>query len=404
MISRFINLSTLLDNGLSAFLLGPRGVGKSILSQEFLALAESKGVETFFIDLLSLKNQIRYLQHPELFRTDIEYRLQTPTSRRKSERLIVLIDEIQKSPQLLDEVHYFLERYPNGRIQFILTGSSSRKLKRSGANLLAGRAIQILLHPLTALETKINLERALQYGTLPRYYLQEQATDQLLEAYVETYLKEEIQEERLVRRLDSFHRFLSIAAQMNGKGVKFSAIGREARISDNTVRDYYSILTDTLLAYELPSWSRSVRKQMISPSRYYFFDCGVLNTILGEQSIAVTPGNRRYGYLFENYIVTEFLRENDYLKTRWKYHYWHTRDGKEVDLVLSRGMANNPIGIEIKSADNVTDEDLEGLRAFGTEYPKASLYCVARVPNPYNLGRIKVLPWENAFGEILQST
>lgn len=399
MISRYINLLKLLENNASAFLLGPRGTGKSKLSKLFLQNKEIAGSKVLTIDLLSLRQQQRYSENPSIFRTDIEYQLtdtKTP--------LVVLIDEVQKLPMLLDEVHYFLEEYPRGSIQFLLTGSSARKLKGGGANLLAGRALSLALHPLSLLELKINLERALQFGTLPRFYLEQEQTELLIESYVETYLKEEIQSERVVRRLEPFQRFLSVAAQMNGKLINYSEIARQTKISDQTVRDYYSILVDTHLVFELPAWNRSVRKQIAQSSRFYFFDCGVLNGILGEQSLLVQPGTNKYGMLFENYIITEFFRQNDYLKSRKKFYSWRTSQNEEVDLVIDFGLNNPPIAVEIKSSVHVNQDDLRHLNIFKLEHPEAKLFCIARVASPYTEGNVTILPWETGITEILSST
>jgi predicted AAA+ superfamily ATPase len=397
MISRHLKLSELLGNTLSAFLLGPRGTGKSKLSEAYLAQQQLAGKQTLSINLLSLRQQARYTQHPELFRSDIEFQLNASDL-----PLLVLIDEVQKLPVLLDEVHYFLEQYPRGRIQFLLTGSSARKLKRSGANLLAGRALSLSLHPLSLLELPLNLEKALQHGTLPLYYLEQQQTSLLLEAYVETYLKEEVQAERLVRRLEPFQRFLEVAAQMNGKPVNYSACARDVGVSDYAIRDYYSILVDTYLLFEVPAWARSTRKQLSKTSRFYFFDCGVLNALLNEQSLQVLPGNRRYGNLFETFVVGEFFRQNEYLQTRRKFYWWHTTTNEEVDLVLDRGLQLAPIAIEIKSADSVDASDVEGLLSFESENQGARLFCVCRTSSPYSLGKVTVLPWNSGITEILR--
>lgn len=214
------------------------------------------------IDLLSLAEQSRYTLHPELFRRDIQHQMAVSTG-----HVLVVVEEVQKVPALLDEVHFFLESADKERIQFLLTGSSGRKIRRGAANLLAGRAASLTLHPLSVLETDIHLERALQYGTLPRFYLSSEDPSLLLEAYVDTYLKEEVQSERLVRALAPFHRFLTVAAQMNGKPINFSALGRDVGVSDQTARDYYAIMLDTYLAWELPAWTRSARKQVRSAIR-----------------------------------------------------------------------------------------------------------------------------------------
>lgn len=401
MISRYHNLSQLLGKSHSAFLFGPRGVGKSHLAGEFLDLVKRRGGSaTFQIDLLSLKQQSRYAQHPELFRTDIELQLQLAG---ETKRLLVFIDEIQKLPVLLDEVHYFLESKYKSRIRFLLTGSSARKLKRGGANLLAGRAISLALHPLSLLEIPLNLERALRFGTLPRYYLEDDQTALLLESYVDTYLREEIQSERLVRALAPFQLFLSIAAQMNGEPINYSKIGREASISDQAVRDYYSILVDTHLAFELPAWTRSARDQTTKAPKFYIFDCGVLNALCGELQVEVSPSTRRYGDLFETFVITEFFRQRDYLQLRNNFAFWRTNRGKEVDLVIDRGLRRPPVGIEIKSADYVQSDSLKSLQLFGAEFPEAPLFCICRTAQPYTIEGVRILPWESGVTNVLRS-
>lgn len=396
MISRDCNLSKTLGKSTSGFLLGPRGSGKTTLAAEFRRDAEAQGSSVVEIDLLSLAQQSRYTLHPELFRQDIAYELA-----KRSGHLLVIIDEVQKLPSLLDEIHYFLESRDKDRIQFLLTGSSARKIRRGAANLLAGRAASLNLHPLSALEIDLHLERALQFGTLPKFYLSASDPSLLLEAYVDTYLKEEIQSERVVRALASFHRFLAVAAQMNGKPVNFSALGRDVGVSDQTARDYFSIMLDTYLAWELAAWTRSARKQVRSSSKFYLFDCGVLNVLLGDLHSPVLPRNRRFGALFESFIVTEFFRQRDYLRSRRALHYWQSASGHEVDIVIDRGLANPPIAVEIKSSDDVAPSKLQSLRAFEREYPSARLVCLSRTERPYMHEGVEVMPWGTAIKELL---
>jgi predicted AAA+ superfamily ATPase len=218
---------------------------------------------------------------------------------------------------------------------------------------------------------------------------------------VDTYLKEEIQNERLVRNLYPFHKFLQIAAQMNARPINYSAIARDVGLSDYAVRDYYSILVDTYLAFELPAWERSVRKRLKRASKFYFFDCGIVNAISGELSLEVRPGNRRYGSLFENFIIVEFFRQMDYRRKRKSLFYWEVNNTHEVDLLIDRGIAQPPIAIEIKSASEVGEDKIKGLRQFKKDHIDAELYCISRTKNPYEIDGIKVLPWEIAFDEIL---
>jgi uncharacterized protein len=396
MISRFLDLASLLAHGHSAFLLGPRGTGKTMLSQAFLKRKAREGSTVIHIDLLSLKEQARYVQDPGLFRSDINHALQTSSS-----QIVVLIDEVQKVPSLLDEVHYFLES-ERTRCQFLLTGSSARKLKRGGANLLAGRALSLALHPLCLLDLPLVLDRVLQFGSLPRYYLEQHEAPLLLDAYVETYLKEEIQAERLVRKLEPFHRFLQLAAQMNGRLLNHTTIAKELRLSDQAVRDYYSILSDTLLGFSLPAWSRSVRKQLTAAPRFYFFDTGVLNAMKGEHILKPNPSTRRYGELFESFIIAEFFRQNSYLSARRSFFHWRVSSGvDEVDLVIDMGLHIPPIAIEIKSAESVDSSDLRSLTSFKREFPDAELYCVCRTSHAYTEGDVEILPWETGVTTIL---
>jgi predicted AAA+ superfamily ATPase len=431
MISRYASLPNLVGNQHSAFLLGPRGVGKTSLLRAFCGDAERSGRRVLFLDLLNLRTLSRYTNDPGLFRDDITFALG------ESDSVLVCVDEVQKAPFLLDEVHYALERFvvrgdsdskesgvaERRRVQFILSGSSARKLRRSGANLLAGRALSCALHPLSELDTPLHLERALQWGTLPRYYLGDGGDDVvtagLLDGYVATYLSEEVLAERLVRRLEPFHRFLALAAQMNGQLINFSSIAREIRISDQSVRDYYTILTDTLLAFELPAWSRSIRRQLSLSPRFYFFDCGVMNALLGEQSVAPVAGTGRFGCLFEAFVVAEFFRQKDYLSIRRSLFSWRTQRGEsEVDIVIDRGLHAPPIGIEIKSADRILPEDIAHMAALAAEFPDAPLYCICRTERPYRIELeekalksidvkkppvVDVLPWESGITQVLLS-
>jgi predicted AAA+ superfamily ATPase len=396
MISRQLNLLKTLGKNTSSFLLGPRGTGKTTLANSFAQEVQRLGRAVISINLLSLSEQSRYTLHPELFRRDIQYQIDSSTK-----DLLIIVDEVQKVPAILDEVHYFLESPHKDRLQFLLTGSSGRKIKRGAANLLAGRAASLTLHPLAAMEVDVHLERALQYGTLPRFYLEPENPSLLLEAYVDSYLKEEIQSERLVRSLAPFHRFLTVAAQMNGKPINFSALGRDVGVSDQTARDYYLIMLDTYLAWELPAWTRSTRKQVRGASKFYLFDCGILNVLLGDSQARVLPGNRRHGSLFESYMITEFFRQRDYLRCRRGLYYWQSASGHEVDLVIDRGISRDPIAIEIKSSNDVAPTKLNSLRAFKREYPNARLVCISRAERSYNHDEVEVLPWKIAIQELL---
>ncbi len=391
MVKRYLNLDMLLGKTRSSFLFGPRGVGKTMLSLEFV---KSK-CNTFMVDLFNYEVFTRYLTLPGLFRKEIEHKLE-------SGALTVFVDEIQKIPALLDEIHSLIEQNKT-RIQFLMTGSSARKLKRGGANLLAGRAWTLNLHPLTDRECKIDLKRALQFGTLPAIYLQDEVPERTLKAYVETYLKEEIMQEAILRRIDKFIRFLDVAGQMNGEPVNFTKIARDCGVSTKTAIDFFSILTDTLLAFRIEGWTHSIRKQLCQSPKFYFFDCGVLNAINGELKSELKEGSYRFGKLFETFVVQELIRLNDYTESGYHFYYWRTNTGLEVDIILSKNYSEPPIAIEIKSSNSPTERDMHALKSFKSENKKAILYCICLCPKPYRLGNITVYPWRQAMEKIFPS-
>ncbi len=389
MINRILNIQERLGEKRSTFLFGPRGIGKTFLAKLFIAdQAHSKA-----IDLLNLDIYRRYLTEPELFRKELEKSIPEKGT------LSVLIDEVQKLPGLLDEVHHLLEKH-KGKIRFLLTGSSARKLKRGGANLLAGRAWTMKLHPLTSKEVELDLHRALRFGTLPAIYLEDDAPARSLKAYVETYLKEEIFQESLVRQNENFIRFLDVAGQCNGEPANFAQIAKDCGVSPKTAQDYFSILIDTMIAFRIEGWSYSIRKQLRQAPKFYLFDCGVLNAIRGELDTELKTSSYRYGKLFETFLIGEMIRLNDYAETDFRFFYWRTNSGMEVDCVLSKGASSAPIAIEIKSRPDPKEGDFKALLAFASENPKAKLYGLCTTPNAYDLGPVKVLPWQDALDKL----
>lgn len=392
MINRLLSLTKILKGARSAFLFGPRGVGKTSLARQFL-LSSAAVLEA---DLLKHDLFSRYATNPGLFRREVEIQLERVKNK---DILTVFIDEVQKLPALLDEVHSLLEDY-KGRVRFLLTGSSARKLKRGGANLLAGRAWTLRLHPLTHLESVSDLSRALQVGTLPAIYLQDESPERTLKAYVETYLKEEIMQEALVRKVEGYMRFLDVAGQMNAEPVNFTKIARDCGVSTKTAQEYLAILVDTLIAFRLEAWTYSIRKQLRHGPKIYFFDCGILNAIRGELAVELKPSSYRYGKLFETFIVQELIRLNDYGEAGYRFYYWRTNTGLEVDVVLSRGVADAPIAIEIKSTAAPREKDLRALQSFRSENKKTILYCLSNSPRAYKLGPITVYPWKEGLAKI----
>ncbi|MBI4473484.1 MAG: ATP-binding protein [Acidobacteria bacterium] len=388
-----MNLSSLLPADQSCFLFGPRGVGKTHLVEDFLVNAGA----SWKANLLEEDLYSRYLTQPSLIRHEVESHLRSIGG--AVPRLTVFIDEVQRLPNLLNEVHALIERH-RGKIRFILTGSSARKLRRGGANLLAGRAWTLHLHPLTHRESVTDLMRALQYGTLPGIYLSESAPERALRAYVQTYLKEEIRQEAMLRRIDGFVRFMDVAGQTNGEPVNFTKIGRDCGVSTKTVQDYYSILVDTLVAFRLDGWSHSVRKQLRQQPKFYWFDCGVLNAIRGELGAAPPESSSRFGNLFETWVIQEMIRLNDYAETDYRFHYWRTNTGMEADIVLSHDATHAEKAIEIKSGTAPVLQDVRGLISFQSENPGTEIWCVCRTPRVYTIGAVQFLPWKDALAKL----
>ncbi|MFN0061866.1 MAG: ATP-binding protein [Myxococcaceae bacterium] len=389
MVNRLLSLE-LLSPGQSCFLLGPRGTGKTFLVESFLAAGVAR--ESFAsINLLEEDTFTRYVARPSRMREELEQQLtRHPTP------FTVFIDEVQRIPALLNEVHSLIERY-KGRIRFILTGSSARKLKRAKANLLGGRAWNFHLHPLTHRESVDSLERALHLGTLPAVYLDANSPERTLRAYVQTYLKEEIREEALVRRVDAFVRFLDVAAQANGEPINFTKVGLDCGVSTKTAQEYFSILEDTLIVHRLDGWSRSARKQLTQQPKFYWFDNGVLNSVRGELSDAPREGSSRFGSLFETWVIQEMIRLNDYQETDFRFHHWRTNTNMEVDIVVSKNGLNPLYGIEIKSGTSPRLEDVKGLLSFQTDFPQAKLFCFCRAPQAYRLEAVEFLPWREGL-------
>lgn len=362
-----------------------------MLSKAYL----KKARRSLVIDLLKSDEYLRYLHEPWRIRAEIQRELE------RAESLVVLIDEVQKVPLLLDEVHWCIEEFPE-RTSFLLTGSSARKLKRQQVNMLAGRARRLHLHPLSQLEIALDLGRALTFGTLPVLWKAQGRQTALLNAYVETYLKEEIIQEAVVRRVDVFSRFLELAAQMNGEPINFTRIARTCRVSTKTAQEYFEILVDTMLATRVDGWSASVSKQLLQQPKFYFYDCGVINALTGDLGGELKKGSYRYGRLFETWILQEMVRTSDYLELGLKFCYWKTHHGQEVDFVLSRTFHKPLAAIEVKSSDRPDASDFAGLRAFASDYPQVPQYCFCQTPRAYREGNVAVVPWQDG-PEVLRS-
>ena len=332
MIDRLAKLS----KSNSFFILGPRGSGKSTLIKSKYLTKHS-----LYIDLLHPQTEDRYRINPQLLAEKAKAR---PTLR------WVIIDEVQKNPKLLDVVHHLIE---TTKIKFILSGSSARKLKRGGANLLAGRAFVFHLYPFSFIELnrKFDLQNMLQWGSLPKLlkFKKDQNKKEYLTAYSLTYLKEEVQLEQIVRKISPFRKFLEIAAQMNGKIINYSKIASDVGVDSTTVQNYYSILEDTLLGFPLMPYHLSVRKSQRQSPKFYLFDTGVCRALNRTLNIPLTPQTYAYREAFEHFIILEFIKLSEYLRKDWRFSYLLTKDRAEIDLIVSRS-GQKTLCIEIKSS------------------------------------------------------
>jgi predicted AAA+ superfamily ATPase len=374
----------------SFFLFGPRGTGKSTLLNQVFDLKNSKKV--LYLDLLDPSYEKDFARTPERL-IEIIDAYKTPPE-------WVVIDEIQKIPKLLDVVHKLIFEK---KIKFALTGSSARKLKRDSANLLAGRAFSFYLHPLSFYELKkdFNLHDVLSYGSLPEVFALEDEKDKkrYLLTYVQTYIKEEILVEQLVRNIDPFRAFLEVAAQVNTEIINYTTMAKEAQTTSKNIERYFSILNDTMLGFFLEPYSRSVRARQKQAPKFYFFDTGVVRAISNEINQKLLPKTFSYGKLFEQNIICEFIRLDHYLETNWKFSYLRTGAGVEIDLIIEKSK-NDFVLIEIKSTDTVNDEHLSSLKTLGSEFKNAKKYLLCSEKKSRLVSGIKVMNWMDGIREI----
>lgn len=376
----------------SFFLFGARGTGKTTLLH-----TRSSNQKVHFIDLLNLDQEDRFIRDPELLARILD-ELEPACQK-------VIIDEIQRAPRLLDVIHRMSEELKRrGRpMQFMMTGSSARKLKRGAANLLAGRAFVYHLFPLTVAELRetFNLQHALEYGTLPEIANLESAEMKIryLEAYSRTYLKEEVWNEQIIRKLEPFSQFLEVAAQMNGKVLNYSKIARDIGTDVKSVQSYFRILEDTLLGFLIPAYHRSIRKRQLKNPKFYFFDLGVKRSLERTLSVPLLPQTSAFGDAFEHFVLLEMIRLNEYKKRDYRFFYLQTHDGAEIDLVIERPA--RPVALaEIKSSDRVDPLMIRHLRKFSKEFSESECYCLSRDPIPQKFGPIQALSWQDGIKAI----
>jgi predicted AAA+ superfamily ATPase len=348
----------------SHFLLGPRQTGKSTLFRRQLPKAR-------VYDLLDSAVYLALSQRPGRLAEELE----------PGDRLVV-IDEVQRLPEILNEVHRLIEERGT---RFLLTGSSARRLRRGGVNLLGGRARTLHLHPLTYRELgpRFELGRAIARGLLPSIYFSDDP-DADLEAYAGTYLQQEILAEGATRNVPAFSRFLRVAAACNATVVNFTAVASDAQVPRTTVYEYFDILRDTLVLHEVPAFTRSsVRKPLVSP-KYYLFDVGVASRLQGRP---VRRGTPEFGPAFETWLLHELVCHRDAAGGAPVSH-WRSASGYEVDFVLGDHTA-----IDVKAKENVTPRELRGLHALAEERPIRSAVCVSLDPRPRRVGDVRVLPY-----------
>jgi len=362
-VDRQLNIHDLLEKR-SFFLLGPRQTGKTSLIQHILP-------DTRFYDLLDSVTYLTLSQTPGRLAEEIGSSVKR-----------VVIDEIQRIPSLLNEVQRLIE---TRNVNFLLTGSSARKLRRGGINLLGGRARVKYLHPLTYRELgdKFNLNHAIQRGLLPSIYFSDDPRADLA-SYAGLYLQQEIMAEGATRNIPAFSRFLKIAAHSNGGIVNFTNIASDAQVARTTVYEYYEILKDTLILRELPPWRKTVKRKPLASSKYYFFDVGVVSALQGRPFV---PGTPEFGEAFETFIMHELSCWSDYISGE-PLSFWRSTSGFEVDFIIGDHTA-----VEVKAKENVSSQDIKSLRALCEENKLKRFICVCLEKRSREVDGIKILPY-----------
>lgn len=379
-IERTLSIS---DLSISAFLFGCRQSGKTWLLQHTLQ-------PDLYIDLLDHANLLRYTAQPDLLYAEVEaLGCHAP---------LVVIDEIQKVPGMLDEVQRVIQS--DSKARFILTGSSARKLKRNHANMLGGRAITLKLYPLSCNELgeMFDLSSYLQYGGLPPVALTDdvRGKQQILNSYVATYLKEEIIDEALVRNLPAFSRFLELAGHESGNILNYTAISNQLGVASVTVKEYFQILEDSLLGFFLPAWRKAHRRRLVKRPKFYLSDPGIVFALRKMLTMELSEASPIYGDAFEHFIILETIKAIAYLEEEITPYYFLTADGAEVDLILEQH--GQCVAIEIKSSTRPSRPS--GLLSFMKDHHVVQSYCVCRTPRAYVDAGIMFLPWKDYISRL----
>jgi predicted AAA+ superfamily ATPase len=378
---RFIDIS--LPKGQSAFLWGPRKTGKTTyLKRRF--------PDSLIFDFLQTDLLFEFSKRPSLLRE------QLLAADDKQIKQPVILDEVQKIPQILDEVHWLIE---NKNISFILCGSSARKLKRNQANLLGGRAWRYELLPFTFPEImnnekEINLLKILNRGLIPSHYFQENYLKSN-KAYVRDYLKEEIFAEGLSRNIPAFSRFFEAMGYSHGQLTNFSNIARECGVDSKTVKEYYQILIDTLLGVFIEPYKKRQNRQIISKAaKFYLFDVGIAGTI--TKRTIIEERGEQFGHAFEHYILMELLAHRAYKELDHRINFWRTKSGLEVDFILG----NADIAIEVKGSNRIENTHLRALLAFQQEHSPGKAFVVCNEKNKRTYKDITIIPWRTFLSEL----
>ncbi len=353
----------------SFFFWGPRQTGKS-------TLLKNRYKNSLVFDLLMFDVFQRFLRNPSLLREIIL--IEKPLEP-------VIIDEIQKIPALLDEIHWLIE---NTETQFILSGSSPRKILKQGVNLLGGRALRYELFPLSSTEIPdFNLIKALNSGLIPRHY-DAKKSEILLAAYIGSYLEDEIIAETKIRNAQVFSKFLEKAAFSNGEILNYTNIATDCGVSSPVIKEYFNILNETMLGSFVEVYKKKPKRRVISSPKFYFFDVGIVNFLLKRKNIE--PGTESFGLAFEHFIYHEISCHSNYSGLNYPIRFWRTSSQLEVDFILG----NHEVAVEVKSTDNVQLRHLKGLKAFAEEYDVNHKIVVSNDPYPRLVGDIRILPWK----------
>lgn len=362
----------------SVFLFGPRGTGKT-------SWLKTHTPSMLYFDLLETSTYRAFLTNPSILEKSIPPHF----------KHWIVIDEIQKIPELLNEVHRLIEMH---HYRFILTGSSTRKLRQKGVNLLAGRAFQYHMHPLTCVELgdDFSMQTALQFGLLPFVYSKSDDPKHYLESYIALYLREEVQQEGLTRDIAEFSRFLEVASFSQGQSINYSEIAREAAIERRVVSHYFDITKDLLLGSLLPVFTKRAKRRLVAQPKFYFFDVGVYRSLRPKGPLDITE--EIDGAALETLFFQHLTAFNDYARLGYQFYYWRTSNQVEVDFIAygERGL----FAFEIKRKRSISAQDLTGLKAFGGDYPMAKLYLVYGGDREQYHGAITVIPFEKMLFQL----